>query len=73
MNKCKFEKELEYKNCHFRNMNKPKPNEISFTDYGRFNVLLELMDTDNKIKYKNNKNVMSEILLILECKTVKTF
>jgi len=73
MDNYEFKKELEYKNYHFRNMNKPKPDDINFTDYGRFNILLELMDTDNKIKYKNNKNVLSGLLLSLECKSVKTF
>lgn len=67
--------EIDYDDYYIKNTNRPKPQNISISDYGRFNMLLDMMSSSNKIQHKSNGRQIkeSDILEKLEFSTSKTF
>ena len=67
--------EIDYEDYYIKNANKPKPDGLSVYDYGRFNILLDMMSASNKIQHKSNGRQIkeSELMAKLEFNTPKTF
>ena len=67
--------EIDYEDYYIKNADKPKPDSINVTDYGRFNILLDMMSSSNKVQHRANGRQIKEIELVksLDFKTAKTF
>lgn len=67
--------EIDYEDYYIKNADKPKPDSISFTDYGRFNTLLDMMSSSNKVQHRTNGRQIKEVELIkkLDFNNPKTF
>jgi len=56
--------QVSYDNYMNVNLDKPKPNELNFTDYGKFMGLLDLMSYSNRIKNHKKDVEFKESFLI---------
>jgi len=64
-----------YTDFYSVNMHKPKPEELNFTEYGKFFTMLNLMSRSNELTHLgNNKRIKKETLsTMLEFKNIKAF
>ena len=67
--------EIEYVMGYLKNVNIEKPEGINVGDYGRYSILLELMDNKNKVLVSKKKDKIGyeKLLKVLEFNAEKTF